>query len=54
MNSQRLSVKIFGIGVIIVLILTALAPIFYAFAPQYVPTPAANTPEPSVESVVTE
>lgn len=53
MSSQRLSVKIFGIVAIIVLILTALAPIFYAFAPQYVPAPS-TTSESAVESVVTE
>jgi len=58
MKSNSVIVKIFGILAILVLILTAMAPVFYAFAPQYeyVP-PEAGTSEnvaPAVESVTTE
>jgi hypothetical protein len=55
MSSHKLSAKIFGVVVIIILIVTALAPVFYALAPQYVPVPPAPaTVDTSVESVTTE
>jgi len=53
---KSLSTKIFGIIAIVVLILTAMAPVFYAFAPQYIPeietSPVAERVD--VESITTE
>ncbi|MGE3279164.1 MAG: hypothetical protein AB7J40_05300 [Candidatus Altimarinota bacterium] len=54
---NSIAVKIFGVLAIIVLILTAMAPVFYAFAPRYEfvpPDASSDTPAAAVESVTIE
>jgi hypothetical protein len=56
MRSKKIAVKIVVVIAILALVLSALAPLFYAFAPRYEFAPVADEVINSevIESVVTE